>query len=279
MICSLLKIDVVSFPGFGCVWQGYDFATKFYIKMAIPLVVSALLMMPVPVVWCISQMYLKKRSESESTSSTHPHNKSSTEHLISPQSSQVFKSAVSLRQPVISSFMYKKGSWKYSRFQRQYFVLRQEWSGPSLNYFHSEAESEDKLLSNGSLTFEAMSLEPDIGVMKHGDKKLYCLALSTVAGTSMRRLVCGCETEDERKTWTDALSDAIANAEIMRSAALEDPATKWTQRYHATVKYVAKKCTEIERKRDIVTRNEKKMYLLLYLNVSICICMASKSSH
>ena len=270
MVCSFLKIDMVTFPAFACVWQDYDFTTKFHVKMALPLVVGCLLMIPVPVVWCISTQYSKHRrakslpgnlsprpngGRSYSSGSTprkpggrsysgassprkldgRPVSGGSTVGAYSIPSTGPGGFNTSFRVPKTAAFVYKKGDWKNPAFQSRYFVLQHTHSGPTLEYFLSEDDSRDSLLSRGSLSVQNMKIVPDFGVMEHKGQKLHCFSIQASAGTTKRPMVCGCEFAGERKMWTDALSQASENAHQMKSAETEDPAMKWKARYHKTV--------------------------------------------
>ena len=57
---TFIKIDLMEIPGLSCVWIGYEFSTKFQVKMLTPLVVIGLLMIPVAVAWSLSRRERKK---------------------------------------------------------------------------------------------------------------------------------------------------------------------------------------------------------------------------
>ena len=46
-VSSMIQIDILEIPGLACPWASYSYQTKFHVKMATPLIVSAMLAMPV----------------------------------------------------------------------------------------------------------------------------------------------------------------------------------------------------------------------------------------
>ena len=46
-VSSTIEIDLLELPGLACPWTSYSYETKFHVKMAIPLIVSVMLAVPV----------------------------------------------------------------------------------------------------------------------------------------------------------------------------------------------------------------------------------------
>jgi hypothetical protein len=59
---DFIQIDLLEVPGLACPWASYSYETKFHVSMATPLVISVLLMMPVPVAWFLAREDEKKRN-------------------------------------------------------------------------------------------------------------------------------------------------------------------------------------------------------------------------
>ena len=59
---DFIQIDLLEIPGLSCPWASYSFETKFHVSMVTPLVISVMLMMPVPVAWFLAREDEKKRN-------------------------------------------------------------------------------------------------------------------------------------------------------------------------------------------------------------------------
>ena len=59
---DFIQIDLLEIPGLACPWASYSYETKFHVSMATPLVISVMLMMPVPVAWFLAREDEKKRN-------------------------------------------------------------------------------------------------------------------------------------------------------------------------------------------------------------------------
>ena len=59
---DFIQIDLLKIPGLACPWASYSYETKFHVSMATPLVISVMLMMPVPVAWFLAREDEKKRN-------------------------------------------------------------------------------------------------------------------------------------------------------------------------------------------------------------------------
>jgi hypothetical protein len=59
---DFIQIDLLEIPGLACPWASYSYETKFHVSMATPLVISVMLMMPVPVAYFLAREYEKKRN-------------------------------------------------------------------------------------------------------------------------------------------------------------------------------------------------------------------------
>lgn len=59
---DFIQIDLLEIPGLSCPWASYSYETKFHVSMATPLVISVMLMMPVPVAWFLAREDKKKRN-------------------------------------------------------------------------------------------------------------------------------------------------------------------------------------------------------------------------
>jgi hypothetical protein len=57
---DFIQIDLLEIPGLACPWASYSYETKFHVSMATPLVISVMLIIPVPVAW-----FLKAREDDE----------------------------------------------------------------------------------------------------------------------------------------------------------------------------------------------------------------------
>ena len=82
-----------------------------------------------------------------------------------------------------------------------------------LSYFASKDKAvSDSFSSKGSLLCQGMRIEEDVGAMRSStlSKDLECFAITSKEGTSIRRMVLGCETWRERRRWCNALSAAAS---------------------------------------------------------------------
>ncbi len=52
---DFIQIDLLELPGLACPWASYSYETKFHVTMATPLVISVMLMMPLPVAWFLAR--------------------------------------------------------------------------------------------------------------------------------------------------------------------------------------------------------------------------------
>jgi hypothetical protein len=59
---DFIQIDLLEIPGLACPWASYSYETKFHVSMATPLVISVMLIMPVPVAWFLAREDEKKRN-------------------------------------------------------------------------------------------------------------------------------------------------------------------------------------------------------------------------
>ena len=59
---DFIQIDLLEIPGLACPWASYSYEAKFHVSMATPLVISVMLMMPVPVAWFLAREDEKKRN-------------------------------------------------------------------------------------------------------------------------------------------------------------------------------------------------------------------------
>ena len=108
-------------------------------------------------------------------------------------------------------------------FHKQYFALK-DTSGKSLglqlHYFKDEDDYKDGESDLGMMLCYDMKVEPDLGIRQVGDLKLYSFAIiaETVhAGSefsSMQHIICGCETDQDRIEWTQALAEAVSHEEL-----------------------------------------------------------------
>jgi hypothetical protein len=57
---DFIQIDLLEIPGLACPWSSYSYETRFHVTMATPLVISVMLMMPLPVAW-----FLARREDEE----------------------------------------------------------------------------------------------------------------------------------------------------------------------------------------------------------------------
>ena len=57
---DFIQIDLLEIPGLACPWASYSYETRFHVAMVTPLVISVMLMMPLPVAW-----FLARREDEE----------------------------------------------------------------------------------------------------------------------------------------------------------------------------------------------------------------------
>lgn len=114
-------------------------------------------------------------------------------------------------------WVYKQGE-KNPTFQKRYFALKEDTSdmslGLQLHYFKDEdAYKDGESAPRGLMQCFGMKVEPDLGILTHGDLKLYSFAIIGDEFFSTRRIICGCETDEDRIQWTQDLAAASAHEE------------------------------------------------------------------
>ena len=113
--------------------------------------------------------------------------------------------------------VYKKGDLRNPAFQKRWFVLREhrvkgKGRGMILEYFNSAALSSDVSRSQGSLVCLNMTVEEDAGVLNNHYTHGQCLYCFAIKQSNTRRMVCGCESAQEREIWTQLLRACTVEA-------------------------------------------------------------------
>ena len=110
-------------------------------------------------------------------------------------------------------WVWKRGAWNRA-WKKRWFVLE----GGVLSYYKSEMSEE----TQASLSLEGLKIEPACGEADGPDGPLLCFAMTPsddpVNRPHVRRILCGCESMDDREMWIKGLQDGASLEEEFDSS-------------------------------------------------------------
>ena len=124
-------------------------------------------------------------------------------------------------QAELEGWVYKRGDWRNPSYKKRWFVLRAHPDvrmGKQLSYWKSKDAADAREPANGSLVVEGMHVEAETETGTGGSAQLlhgfaFTPQTGNENGHSIRRILCACETSEERDRWAEVLSAASAQIE------------------------------------------------------------------
>ena len=115
-----------------------------------------------------------------------------------------------------AGWVYKRGDWSNPAFKKRWFVLR-GGRRPMLAYYKRREDPDDHRPAKGYILVEGMKVAADTGSADGPEGQVECFAISAAGsdndGSARRRILCACESQDEREAWTRELRTAAASCD------------------------------------------------------------------
>jgi hypothetical protein len=115
-----------------------------------------------------------------------------------------------------AGWVYKRGDWTNPAFKKRWFVLR-GGQRPTLSYYKTREDSDAHQPPRGHVLVDGMEVASDTGSDDGPEGKVECFAISAASGPdnggTARRILCACDSKEERAAWTRALLTAAASCD------------------------------------------------------------------